>query len=97
AGEGRPPAGGDADRLAVLERAVPVDRRGRVLEGLDDADPLEDLAGRSLVALVHEVAAPELHRVEAEPLGDDVVVLLERPARRRARRRADRAGRLRIR
>ena len=84
--ERRPPAGRDPDRLAVLERSVPVDRRRRVLQRLDDADPLEDLAGRSLVALVDEVAATELDGVEAEPLGDDVVVLLERPAGRRAGR-----------
>ena len=95
--ERRPPAGRDADRLAVLQRAIPVDRGRRVLERLDDADPLEDLAGRTFVTLVHEVAPPELDGVEAEPLGDDVMVLLDRPAGRRAGRRANGAGRLGVR
>ena len=97
AGEGRPPARRDADRLAVRQRLAPADRGRGILQRLERADPLEDLAGRPLVALVDEVAAPELDGVEAEPLGDDVVVLLDGPAGRRPGRRANGARRLGVR
>src|SRR5258708_37142076 len=67
-----------------------------MLQRLDGADALEDLAGRTRIALVHEVAEPEFNRIQTELLGNHVVVLLERPAGRRAGWCANRAGRLRV-
>ena len=55
------------------------------------------LARRALVAVADEVAPPELDRIQADPRGEHVVVLLDRPARLRPRRRAHRAGRRAVR
>src|SRR5207244_11274793 len=97
AGKRRPPPRRDTDRLPRRQRSAPANRGRGTLQRLEGTDPLEDLAGRTDIALVHEVAATELDGIEAEPLCDDIVVLLDGPAGRRARRRADGARWLRTR
>ena len=70
AGRAEPPAGRDADRLVRPERPVGVDPLDRGLQRLDRAVALVALAGRALVAVVDEVAPPELDRVEPDAGGD---------------------------
>jgi hypothetical protein len=56
---------------------LPADRGGHLAQTLLETDRGEDLPRRPLLALVHDVAEPELERIEAERVGDDVRLRLD--------------------
>src|SRR5207249_6425914 len=88
---GRPPAAGEPLAAAGPGPAVlPADGRRRPHETLLQADAVEHLARRALVALVDDVPEPELERVEPERIGDDVHLRLDGEVRLRARRGPER-------
>ena len=76
---GGPPADRHADRLVLREVALVADHLDRALEGLSDADLVEDLACRTLGALLDQRPSAELHRVDAQLPRQLVHVLLQAP------------------
>ena len=90
--ERRPPGRGDADRLVVRQLLAVADHLDRLLQRLRCPDRIEHLPGRPLVALFDDRPAAKLDGVDAEPLGDAVHVLLERPGGLRRGGSADGAG-----
>jgi len=93
AARGRPPAAGEPLAAAGPGPAVgPADGRRRLHEALLQADAVEHLSRRALVALVDDVLQTELERIERERVGDDVHLRLDGEVRLRARRGPERAA-----
>ena len=86
-----------AQRPLPRAPGAPADALGDALEALRDVEVVHRLAGREAVAVAQHVAQPQLERIGAELLGQQVDALLRGPHRLRRRIAAEGARGRRVR